>query len=373
MADQVKLSPEMLLIKEVVSTQKELAMGNPSSWVLFSNDMTHTHADIKYVCHARMNYQSSGLYDQLVTAAPFTGNPFNLRYYQWLIEGPFQAFSDKITLEVFPDTKDYYLRCTDLDKWPANILYNFCIASRFPIEFKDVISRWSLFLEAGVDPSVGFLSAAFSGDKKICKDPWNFNPGDPSFEGNSNHFWFDMTASWPKFVSGEFHQDAVSKETFKEKPSASRPCNGIWGHTPGPQQLKLLKQSVREICAELGLPVEPKVIKPPAYKVKFNKFPPNILHEPQPDPAPPLNAQPLGFAQWQQQQAQANADLDQALAGAGVGQAWWDNLPIHPNPAAEIPLPDAWPNFEIPGFEPVDDEDEHDNFIEEDDDEEFGN
>lgn len=314
----VEYTPELRLIKQVVDTQDNLRGSSISSYVLFSNDLKQNRATLQYACHAPMASVPTDSFDQMVTAAPFCSDPVSLRYYRWLIDGPFRAFSDKITLEVFPDSKDHYFKMVKLDQWPANILYNFCIASRFPIEFKECVKRWGIYLDAGIDPSVGFLVAAFGGNKPIDKDPWKFRPFEPNFEGNTNHFWFDVTSNWSRMINGDFDMDAVSKQSFKEHPISCRPTNPIWGHTSQVDQRKLLKQSVRDICAELGMPTEPPVIS----KLKPRKVSnlEELLGNAVPEPGQPLGQlainpipnQPGPIAPWpvwQQQPGQPQDDV----------------------------------------------------------------
>lgn len=260
MVEQANLSPEQLLIKKVVESQNKCDSTKPTSFVLFSNDLKFVKKSIHYICHAEMRYAQSGVFDQIVTAAPFTDYGPNLRYYQFLINGPFRAFSDKISLEMFPGTEDFYIRCTDLSNWPANILFNFCIATRIPIESPHIIKTWDKFLNVGVDPTIAFIVSTFA-SRSLFKvdDPWLYKIEKVDFERNfkgfnPEHLWFDVASEWTRLLNGDFDTDAISKVSFKETPSKCSPCNGIWGYSRYVQ--KLFNMSVKDICAQFDLPTE---------------------------------------------------------------------------------------------------------------------
>lgn len=327
MAEPVELSPEQLLIKKVIDSQPQLNTANPSSWVQFSNDLKHTHAFLKRICHAEMIYTKAEQWDQLITAAPFTNKPINLRYYQFLINGPFRGFSDKISLEVFPGTKEHYIRCTDLDKWPANILYNFCIATRVTIEHQPMLERWEKFLEAGVDPSLAFIVSAFASRSKnqIKDDPWAYVIED-SYLYMTNHFWFDASSDWCRIIDGDFLQKHVSAQSYKQDPIVCRPTNMIWGDGRGNKQL--LFMSVKDLSAKFGLPTE--LVPPMVPKLKM------------------INKKADLMAVIEAQQNNAVNVLNQGGAAQMVGHAplqWHAAVPIG---AQAMPLP--------PGLGPADEQ-----------------
>jgi hypothetical protein len=153
-------------------------------------------------------------FDHLVTAYP--DQSLNaMRYVRMLMHGPFKAFGDLISLKQHKHRT--YIQVDDLGKWPANVLFNFCIASRVPVEYPQLLGRWVELVKAGYPEVLAFL-LSYSTDGKPFKVSREF----PS----RNHFWFDPPAEWTKIMAGTPDLDAPS---FKDSPFAMLPTNQIWG------------------------------------------------------------------------------------------------------------------------------------------------
>ena len=223
-------------------------MERPSSWGTFGDGFSDVIIRLNVVCHAMMSYTPKGA-DTLLTACP-KRDKLSLDYINWLIRGPFRSYQDKISLE--KHGKDYIIRCANLGEWPANILFNFCVATRVPIEHRAILERWGKLVDAGCDENLaGALSwyAVTDLDTKLGSMVDYYN--------RSNHFWYDRPAKLENIVYGLFESSKVSV-SFKLKPNAVAPSNVIWGHHIPTNRDK----TVREIQDELGLaPVPPEIIK----------------------------------------------------------------------------------------------------------------
>lgn len=279
----------------MVASYPDLDYETPSSWFAWGGDkhVQHTGA----ICHAKMRYDGYG-YDNLITAVP-KSDELSLEYLRMLIRGPFSSMSDLIKLERVGI--HYYLHLMLLGKWPANVLMNFCIASRIPIEFHYLLSPWAVRCEKGFDPTLAFLLTSSYGAKQ---DNSQFRYR--SFDiYRSGHMWLDPSSNWMNILNGTF-QD-VSKP-FKTHPQDSCPTNIIWGHCK--DHIKLKDMTDEEIAAFYTQPVqvfEPP--PPPKYRPKINKI------------------KPFNFAEQIQNYQQA---VDAHNAGV-VG--------INLNPAVEVAMP----------------------------------
>jgi hypothetical protein len=255
-----KLPPkELSLIQELIECYPSIKYSNPSAWVVFSYDYKHTILHSGEVCHASMQYHDSNLYDCLVTAVP-KKDPLSIKYQEFLINGPFRAYSDKITLESIKLTEksdlEYYIKVTDLDKWPSNVVYNYCIATRVPIEHDELLKPWDKLCEVGVDPTLAFMIVVGNhawGQKKPLNDLSILQTKLMDVGSVSrNHFWYDVTADWNLLLSGEMAEDGVSKLNFKESPATCRPTNRIWGRNPN---RALIGLTVLELMERFGRPL----------------------------------------------------------------------------------------------------------------------
>lgn len=197
-------------------------------------------------CHADMKHVDANTYDRLITAVP-KAEPNDLAYLSMLINGPFRCMSDLIHLIQDAERELWYLECTDLDKWPADVLYNFCIASRAPIEWSHLLDYWAKLVAIGYDPTLAFLiSQSNSGKEFAGERAWNFN----------HHMWFDASSDWRLILKGEPKHTAHS---FKSKPSACVPCNRIWGSSV--DYVKLITATDKEIAQFFD--IEPVMPEPP--------------------------------------------------------------------------------------------------------------
>lgn len=181
----------------------------------------------------------------LITAVPKTDER-SLTYQRMLMHGPFKAFSDLISLECVDG--NYFFLLSELDKWPANVLYNFCIATRVPIEISHLLPQFGALIEKGYDPTLAFL-LSYSCNGVPFKE-------ERSYPYNRGHFWFDTSSDWTRILSGDMTEMSVP---YSKKPSACSPTNKIWGNSD--KHLKIMKMPDEKVAELFELPV--KIAPPP--------------------------------------------------------------------------------------------------------------
>lgn len=296
------------------------------------------------ICHADMKYVSPG-FDHLVTAVP-KPDELAIAYQQMLINGPFRAFSDLIGLHCIGD--NYYLLCSNLGKWPANVLYNFCIASRVPIERPQFLPYWKELVDQGFEKTLAFLLSYSTNGK-----PWS--KGNGREYPVCNHLWLDTASDWKNILSGEMIR---MNPPFKEYPKGCEPCNVIWSTST--DYRKIWNMSNEEVSEFFNLPIEIPA-PPPAPKPKLKKkglqefvyVAPAIAGN---NPAQLVNPNP-----WQQ----FNINAQQAIIDIEAQQAQILQM-AHENgfgvaaggAMAEQPAPPPQPAHIIIDDEPLDDEDD---------------
>lgn len=197
-----------------------------------------------------MYYYADGQFDQSVTLVT-DPTPIGLRYIKFLTDVVFQPYKQYISLEELDGV--YYVRMTDLDKWPANVLFNFCIATRTPLEFPEIIDAWERLLTAGVPETIAFMVAASHKEGPPKGDPWTWKLSYYEYLGSitlpSGHFWFDATSDWGLIYHGT-PLAIAGVPSFKEEPSRVRPCNIIWGQMTRETFKVLISKTVKELVDE---------------------------------------------------------------------------------------------------------------------------
>ena len=199
-------------LKDMINAYGRMDSCTPSSFFLVSDDKeVPIFSKTLDVCHARMCYAKKGTYDTLVTAVPHRDKAA-IAYLKMLITGPFKSMADLISLATHEG--EYYLRCDRLGLWPANVLYNFCIATRVPIEFRKQLDAWYGNVQEGAHPILAFLLQFFP-----------FTNGRRHTTVYANHLWFDSDCDWLNIINGTWQSSALD---YKSEPAAVRPCNSIW-------------------------------------------------------------------------------------------------------------------------------------------------
>jgi hypothetical protein len=368
-------------LTDLLASYPDLTKTYPSSWLLW-NEKGKYKLHLKEVCHANMRDQDGPGWDDLISAVPRSDKK-SLAYQRMLIHGPFKAFSDLVQLRNYPliakdEAKDklvrtdrWYYHFTNLEDWPANVLYNFVIASRIPMEKQEWLAQWAKNVETGFNPTLAFLLSFSTNGKAYAGkrfDHWV-----------SNHNWFDNLSNWSSIINGDMIKMSAS---FKVKPSACAPCNIIWGHDAATQ--KFAQMTDEEVSQHLGLPIEPPAADPPkpAARPKHGaKFYGNMLdnvvmpapHHPWHNPN--FAAAVAHFQQIQDQQVVHNQLQDQLAAQVNYAEPN-DLIPPLAQPFNQPHWAAAPPGQLDPAHVPahdqpdIDDEDD-DPFHFDEDDEEF--
>lgn len=232
---QISYLPDKILpeLSTLISTYSKIDRVNPSSWLCWSNSLKDIDKNHLAVCHARLPGVRAAIFDNLITAIS-KSDKISLKYQQMLISGPFKDFSHLITLDHIDS--NYFVYCSNLDKWPANVLYNYCIATRIPIEHYFLLDKWEQFSEEGFNPVLAFLLSYLR-----CSNIFY------------NHMWFDISSDWSNIIKGNMNR--LSPD-FKSEPTAARPCNVIWGQSLSNRQFS--RMSNEEIAEYLKFPLEVK-------------------------------------------------------------------------------------------------------------------
>jgi len=272
---------EEAIIRNLVHFYPVMSKEHPASWAVFSDDLEHVeHFNLK-PCHAVMYDHDSFVYDQLITAVT-SSRPIDIEFLKYLIHGPYHQFNDRISIETIDE--DYFIRCRDLSTWPANVLYNFCIATRVPIEFPHFIDDWWKLNRADVDPGLAFLIVCRNtyGNHRVPPDPWSWKLTDLYCPGG--HFPFDAVSRWDTWIKGVPLLKSYSAN-FKDNPSGVTPSNTIWGKETPEAANALVGKTVKELSEHFGL-IESAVVE----------------QEPHPGPvyAEYMDQPPIGGAQFEE-------------------------------------------------------------------------
>lgn len=226
------------LVDGLLESYDELCGVTPSSWIVFSSDFSQVNTNLAKICHAEMKYHPVGKYDELLTAVPRSSTE-SLSYLQGLVDGPFRQYKDLISLKQREGV--YYFHVTGLDKFPAKALYNFCIATRVPIEFSENVQRWQHLVNLGVDPNLAYLISARDLTHGIPR--WETKMNDLAVP-SIGHWWFNQNSDWEPLIVGKITADTIS---YKMGPSHCTPTNKIWGEVDRDFYYRLRHMTIKKL------------------------------------------------------------------------------------------------------------------------------
>lgn len=128
------------------------------------------HDDTTHVCHSTLNEfkdneviytftpQPQDCVDKDHTEGEPIADDIFQRYIKWLtLKSPWARLRVFSRVSAAFATKHGFI-ITDM-KQPANLVANFCIATRQPFEHQSMVTRWDEFVKAGVEPSLAFVFA----------------------------------------------------------------------------------------------------------------------------------------------------------------------------------------------------------------------
>lgn len=182
--------------------------------------------------------------DNLVTCYKIVNLELDTRFFNFMRNVMYAPYAEHISLVKDDLTGLHYIMITNLDKVPANVVYNLCITSRIIFEFREQLNVWASLCDKGLDPRLAFLfmgsDACSSLDIQV----------DGLFDevSNTNHWPVDQLTDVSTFLSGKYSQLSPS---FKSTPTQCFPSNVIWhGPTGSPGLQELEDTTIRNFCKE---------------------------------------------------------------------------------------------------------------------------
>lgn len=188
------------------------------------------------------------MFDTCITSLP-RQTALDLAYYQMLIDFPFKAYAPFLSIETTEDGLEYYARITGLRTLPPQLVYNFVIATRTPVEWEFYwFKKFSLLARAGVQPMLAFSLSQHLVPDDIESDPltWKFT----GLDGSDWHFWNDPTNDWLRLINGT--------PIITEGQKYGAPCNVIWGKKDYLFWDMLENKTVQWISDHLGQTIDPQ-------------------------------------------------------------------------------------------------------------------
>lgn len=204
---------------------------NPASWVML-NQAGKQSRKIADVCHASIVYYKRDEWDEMLTAVPHS-RPNDILYLQWLIQGPFKRWKDYFQLKQALGC--YYIHILGLDVVPANVLYNFVIATRMPIEQPETITHWRKLADLGLSDGLAFCIAGMTDpDLGVSGLHETMTMVGPQHAG---HWWYQGCSDWNLIIAGTPLDDLITESSYKDSPAACYPADVIWGNNQNTYQL----------------------------------------------------------------------------------------------------------------------------------------
>ena len=251
-------------IDTMVESYPRLNGSHPSSWFHVKKDGTIQHEFILQACHAAMSYRAAKGCMEIYTVL-LNKHPGSMDYINALLTGPFRAFADKIAIETHEESGEFYAHLTALDSWPANVMFNFLVASRVPIEKMDILECWNWLVAAGVDKHLALLVSGHNIGEIEGKIPWEFRMVTAAY--NKGHFWLNTPASnWKRVMTGDVNVKNCHDPYYVG--GGTTPCNVIWDQCDRAEWQKLTAMNVTELSAYFGLNGPPVEVPEPVEVAK---------------------------------------------------------------------------------------------------------
>lgn len=205
------------LIAELIYRYPLIDETRTTSYIIQTFEATKVSQVFDAVCHGDLRHHAPGVFDELITATPYSDAP-SLGYIRALIDGPFQKWANLIELVEWTEGT-YYLHIKDLNLIPAPVVYNFCIASRAPLEFSFIIKQWDQLVRAGVHPSVALCISS----RDMYEDKMR-----SILAPSGGHWWYSSDHDWPSIIQGN-PQGTDKVMSYSQFPGSCVPTNVIWG------------------------------------------------------------------------------------------------------------------------------------------------
>jgi hypothetical protein len=246
----------------VVKSYDKISFSAPCSFVVLNDKEEFVQKYRLYVCHAPLRNIEPNVAHEIITSFP-KAQALDIEYFNWLLQVPFKSIQEHVKFEQ-TEEGEYYIRIINLDKIPANLLFDFCIASRTHVEFPKMIEYWGMLCKVGVHPSLAFVVSAYIrgqyGNNAPKCDPMNWSFSEISVP--VGHFWFNATCDWDRIFKGT--PGDLSKLSYKKNTGSSTPCNIVWGTDTTKKINVYRKKTVRELSILIGFDeikkVDPEII-----------------------------------------------------------------------------------------------------------------
>ena len=277
------MTPDEMILK-VVNDYGKINGRHPASYGAFSADGSNVWLDLNGPCHASMDGKH-GSFDVFITSYPIKDMQRDTAFFVFMRNYLYPAYADSIALITEPTTNRSYIQITDLDKIPANVLYNMVICSRVIVEWREKLNLWYDLQEAGVHPCLAFVlcQCRLRGYNQYPVNGYvqGWVPYQPYRDRNGrfarrplgevpaptieqivqkqtildhtisdipgpymNHWPYDNTVDVRQMMEGR--QVSMSAGSYKTAPNRCRPCNVIWGHSSDVR--RWMNKTVREVC-----------------------------------------------------------------------------------------------------------------------------
>lgn len=295
---------------EIIKTYPKINNSSPASWIAYSSDFQYSKKSLLYMCHAQVGYAEAKRYDTMLTAF-YAVTEREFAWFDFLKNRLFRDYADRLELvdsgipikaadipdkDLYEKNKGYmfphkdaayegktwhYIKITKLDTIPANVVYDFCIATRVIIEYKVQFTNWNTLVAAGCDPGLAYrlcysiskgndyLGRGGDAPDEFLKDPLGFKI--TALQAGHGHWAYDLDAGFDSIILGKMVADKVSPLSYKEHPGSSRPCNVLWGNVARDVQ-KYEGKTVKQLMDEFQ-PVINQALTEKRELVYVNKVP----------------------------------------------------------------------------------------------------
>jgi len=197
--------------ESLIKSYPELCDGSPSSYTFLGpNEFVYRIRNA--VCHSALNvFDGKTKTTDLITACPFKTDSPAMNFVRWLIDGPFQQWKSNFILRKLKD--DYYLHIKDLKSVPANVMYNFIIASRRPIELPFIYDHWENLVQNGVDPALAAIISECTNIVELSVEAVDFDNTPLSVVGINypGHQWFTANVEYLRIKNADPNNNLFNK------------------------------------------------------------------------------------------------------------------------------------------------------------------
>lgn len=213
--------------ESLIKSYPELGEDHPPSSYTLLGPNKFAYRIRNAVCHSALNiFDYKAKTTDLITACPFKFDSPSMNFVRWLIDGPFQQWKSNFILQKLKD--DYYLHIKDLKSVPANVMYNFVIASRRPIELPFIYDHWENLVQNGVDPALAAIISECTSINNLSVEEIDFDNTTLLVTGIHfpGHQWFTASVDYLRIKNAN-----PNNELFQESYPALGycvPADSIW-------------------------------------------------------------------------------------------------------------------------------------------------